>query len=83
MELELEPRQSDSRANAVDGLLIQSCPRLCDPKDGSPPGFSVHGISQQEYWSGLPFPPLGDLPDPGIEPASPAAPALAGKFFTI
>ena len=31
------------------------------------------------YWSGLPFPPPGDLPDPGIEPASPA---LAGGFFT-
>ena len=37
------------------------------------------GLSQQEYWSGLPFPPPGDLPDPGIEPASPA---LAGGFFT-
>ena len=33
---------------------------------------------KQEYWSGLPFPPPGDLPDPGIEPASPA---LAGGFF--
>ena len=30
------------------------------------------GFSRQEYWSGLPFPPLGDLPDPGIEPRSPA-----------
>ena len=30
------------------------------------------GVSQQEYWSGLAFPPLGDLPDPGIEPTSPA-----------
>ena len=30
------------------------------------------GFPRQEYWSGLPFPPLGDLPDPGIEPASPA-----------
>ena len=40
---------------------------------------SVHGVSQQEYWSGLPFPPPGDLPGPGIEPTSPA---LAGRFFT-
>ena len=40
------------------------------------------GLSQQEYWNGLPFPPLGDLPDPGIEPMSPVAPALAGGFFT-
>ena len=30
------------------------------------------GFSRQEYWSGLPFPPPGDLPDPGIEPRSPA-----------
>ena len=36
------------------------------------------GVSRQEYWSGLPFPPLGDLPNPGTEPVSPEAPALAG-----
>jgi len=35
-------------------------------------------FSRQEYWSGLPFPPPGDLPNPGIEPKSPA---LAGRFF--
>ena len=40
--------------------------------DCSPPGFSVHGISRQEYWRGLPFPSPGDLPDPGIYPRSPA-----------
>ena len=40
------------------------------------------GFSRQEYWSGLPFPPPEDLPNPGIEPASPATPALAGRFFT-
>ena len=39
-------------------------------------------FSRQEYWSGLPFPPPGDLPDPGIEPASLISPALAGGFFT-
>ena len=37
------------------------------------------GFSQQEYWSGLPFPPPGDLPDPGIKPRSPV---LASGFFT-
>ena len=37
------------------------------------------GFSRQEYWSGLPFPSLGDLPDPGIEPAPLA---VAGKSFT-
>ena len=39
-------------------------------------------FSQQECWSGLPFPPPGDLPDPGFKPVSPAAPVLAGGFFT-
>ena len=37
------------------------------------------GFPRQEYWSGLPLPSPGDLPDPGIEPKSPA---LAGGFFT-
>ena len=39
-------------------------------------------FSRQEYWSRLPFPIPGDLPDPDIEPASLASPALAGGFFT-
>ena len=40
------------------------------------------GFSRQEYWSGLPHPPLIDLPDPGIKPASPSSPALEGGIFT-
>ena len=40
------------------------------------------GFSRQEYWSGLPCPLPGDLPNPGIEPASLMSPALAGGFFT-
>ena len=41
------------------------------------------GFSRQEYWSGLPFPSPGDLPNPGIEPVAPAAfPVLAEGFFT-
>ena len=40
------------------------------------------GFSRQEYWSGLPFPSPGGLPDPGIEPASLTSAALAGGFFT-
>ena len=40
------------------------------------------GFPRQEYWSGLPFPTPGDLPDPGIEPASLLSSALAGRFFT-
>ena len=41
---------------------------FCNPVDYSPPGSSVHGFYRQEYWSGLPFPPPGDLPDPESEP---------------
>ena len=40
------------------------------------------GFSWQEYWSGLPCPPPGDLPDSGIEPKSLTSPALASGFFT-
>ena len=40
------------------------------------------GFSRQEYWSGLPCPPPGDLPDPGTEPKSLMSPALTGGFFT-
>ena len=40
------------------------------------------GLSWHEYYSGLPFPPPGDLPNPGIEPMSLMIPALAGRFFT-
>ena len=59
--------------------LLQSCLNLCDIMNCSPPGSSVHG--KQEYWSGLPFPPSGDLPNPGIEPASHVC-TLAGVFPT-
>ena len=50
-------------------LVTKSRPNLCDAMDCSPPGSSVHGIYRQEYWSGLPLPPPGDLPEPGIEPS--------------
>ena len=53
--------------------------QLCDPVDCSLSRFSVHGISRQEYWSELPFPPPGDLLDLGIEHESPD---LAGRVFT-
>ena len=57
----------------VEVLVTQSCPTLCDPVRCSPPGSPLSmGFSKQEYWSGLPCPPLEDLPDPGIKPQSPA-----------
>ena len=44
---------------------------LCDPVDCSPSSPLFMEFSKQEYWSGLPFPSPGDLPDPGLEPGSP------------
>ena len=65
-------------------MRVQLYPTLSDPMDCSPPSSSVHGIFKQEYWSRLPFPTPGELPDPGIEPAFPESPALAlaDRFFT-
>ena len=59
----------------VHAKSLQLCPTVCDLMDCSPPGSSVHGILQAR----LPYPSPGDLPDPGIEPVSPA---LAGGFYT-
>jgi len=60
-------------------LVEKLCPTLCNPMDCSLPGPPSMGLSRQEYWNGLPFPSPGLLPDPGIQPTSPA---LAGRFFT-
>ena len=43
-------------AAAAAAKSLQSCPTLCDPIDGSPPGSPALGFSRQEHWSGLPFP---------------------------
>ena len=62
--------------------VAQSCFTL------STPWTVVHQVplsmefSRQEHWSGFPFLSPGDLPDPGIEPASPASLVLTGRFFT-
>ena len=50
--------------------------------DYSPPDSSVHGILQARILEWLPCPPPGDLPNPEIEPVSPAPPALTGGLFT-
>ena len=55
---------------------------LCDPVDYSPPAPLYTRISRQLYWSGLPGPTPGDLPDPGIKHESLTSPALAGFFTT-
>ena len=51
------------------------------PLERSLPGSCVCGILRREYWSGLPCPPPGNLPDLGIEPLSLMSPALAGRLF--
>ena len=55
---------------------------LGNSMDCSPPGSSAYGIFQAKYWCRLPFPPPGDLSNPGIKPMCPASPALAGGLFT-
>ena len=53
--------------------FAQSCPTLCVPMDYSPTRLlRLWDFSRQESWSGLPFPSPGDLPNPGIDPPSPA-----------
>ena len=58
--------------------VAQSCLMLCDPMNSSlhqaPPSM---GFSRREYWSGLPFPSPGNLPNPGIKPGTPALQAGA------
>ena len=54
------------------GLVTKSCPTLGTPLTVTRQAPLSMGFSRQEYWSGLPFPSPGDLPDPGIEPGSPA-----------
>ena len=50
--------------------VAQSHPALCNPMDCSLPGSSVQGFFRHKYWSGLPCPPPGNLPSPGIKPRS-------------
>ena len=57
---------------AVGGLVAKSCPTLATPWTVALQTLLSMGFSSQEYWSELPIPSSGDLPDPGIEPGSPA-----------
>ena len=54
------------------GLVVKLCPTLATPWTVAHRAPLSVGFSRQEYWSGLPFPSLGDLPHPGIKPRSPA-----------
>ena len=71
------------RRNAITHLIdyvpaksLQSCLTLCDPWTIAHQAPLSMGFSRQEYWSGLPFPPPGDRPSPGIKLMSPVSPAL-------
>ena len=63
-------------------VLLQSCSTLCKLWTVAHQAPLSMGFSRQEYWSGLPCPPPGDLPNPEIESVSLRSPALAGRFFT-
>ena len=74
------PKELGGNSLGGNVLVAQSCSTLCDPMNCSPQAPLSMKFSRQEYWSGLPFPYPGDLPDPGIEPESPA---LQADFFTV
>ena len=63
------------------GLVTKLCPTLATPWTVACQAPLSMGVPRQEYWSGLPFPSPEDLLDPGIETASLANPALAGRVF--
>ena len=72
-------QQKRTHCKAVSGSLgAQSCPTLCAPRLLCPRGFP-----RQEYWSGWPCPPPGDLPVPGIKPTSLMTPASAGSLRLV
>ena len=70
------------QAPSMRAKSIQLCLTLCNPIDIAHEAPLSMGFSQQEYWSGLPCPPPGDLSEPGIKPSSFMSPALAGRFLT-
>ena len=64
------------------GLAAKSCLTLVTPKTIARQAPLSMGFPRQEFWSGLPCPQPGDLPNPGIKPVPPASPVLAGMLFT-
>ena len=73
---------------SIDYIQVESACVLRHVQPFATPWTVAHqapasiGFSRQEYWSGVPFPPPGDLPNPGIELESLTSPALASGFFT-
>ena len=69
--------------NTNKNIAVCSDVQMCGSINCSPSGSSVHGISQQEYWSRVAFPPPGTLPGLGTKPISLISPALTGRFFNL
>ena len=70
---------------AGGGLVTKLCLTLATPWTVACQTPLSMGFSRQKYWSGLPFPSPGDLPDSGIETQAPVLPTVsctAGRFFT-
>ena len=78
LQTEGQPGQSV----CVCAKSLQPCPTLWDPTTVAHQAPLSMGFSRQEYWSGWPCPPPGDLPNPGIETLPLTSPAVAGRFFT-
>ena len=74
--------QLTSKCVCMCAKSLHSCLTLCIPMDCGPSGSSIRRILQAKMMEWVALPPLGDLPDPGIKPASLTSPTLAGGFFT-
>ena len=83
IQLQVLVLQTQSRAIFIIGVSCSVMSNSWRPHGLSPTRLLCPwGFSRQEFWSGLPCPPPGDLPNPGIKPTSLVSSALAGGFFT-
>ena len=73
----MKVKEESGKVGLLVGLVAKSCPTLATPWTIACQGPLSVVFSRQEYWSGLPFPSPGDLPNPGIKPGSPALQANA------
>ena len=79
MSLSSQERLGSSIQMESESEVSQSCPTLATTWIVAYQARSSMGFSRQGYWSGLPFPSLGGLPDPGIEPSL----RIVGRRFTV
>ena len=78
---DLDAKGLHTKSNVCVCLIAQLCLTLCTPWSVGRQAPPSMGFSGQEYWSGLPFPPPENLPDPEIEPTYPVSPALRGIVY--